>query len=138
MGGLAALKIERKHMTTPTIEQVLKNYRTFAAAERMKTGRPGPETVQNTVRGTKCVCEAAGIPLESGVDALTRKAIDNALVAFVGRGLSRITAWTYVCQVRSLFARWCRMYYRDAGWRIPRLELPSFRAAAPRYVVSAH
>ena len=85
-------------MTTPTIEQAIKSYTVFAAAERMKTGCPGEGTVANTVHGTKNVCEAAGIALESTVDAFTRKAIDNALVTFVGRGLSRITAWTYVCR----------------------------------------
>jgi len=121
-------------MTTPTIEQVLKSYRLFADAERMKTGRPGIETVANAVRGTKSVCRAAGVPLGQTVDALTRKSLDAALVAFVGQGLSRITAWTYVSQLRAVFARWCRPYYHDAGWRIPRLELPSFRATAPHYL----
>ena len=45
----------------PTIEQVLRHYRIISAAERMKTGRPGEETCANAIRGTKCVCEAAGL-----------------------------------------------------------------------------
>ena len=47
----------------PSIEQVIKCYRTIAAAERMKTGRPGENTVENAVRGTRCVCRAAGLSL---------------------------------------------------------------------------
>ena len=50
------------------------------------------------------------------------------------RGLTRLTAWSYVCQLQAVFARWCRPYYADAGWDIPPLDLPAFRAKAPRYV----
>ncbi len=118
----------------PTIEQVLKYYRVIAQSERMKTGRPGVGTVENALRGTRAVCRAAGVELDSPVSVLSRKAFDTALSTFVDYGLSRLTAWSYVCQLRAVFARWCRPYYVDAGWEIPPLEVPSFRASAPRYV----
>ena len=118
----------------PSIGQVLRCYRTIAAAERMKTGRPGENTVENAVRGTRCVCRAAGIPLEAPVGRLTRPALDAALSEFVRQGLSRISAWSYLCQLRSVFARWSLPYYRDAGWTLQPLELPVFRARPPRYV----
>lgn len=112
----------------------MKCYRVVAQSERMKTGRPGEGTVENALRGTGCVCRAAGIDLDSPVDTLTRQAFDTALAAFVERGLTRVTAWSYICQLRAIFARWCQPYYRDAGWEIPPLELPTFRAKAPRYI----
>lgn len=118
----------------PTIEQVMKCYRVVAQAERMKTGRPSEGTVENSLRGARMVCEAAGIALTSPVAVLTRQAVDAALVAFVDRGLTRITAWSYVGQLRAVFARWCRPYYKDAGWDLSPLEIPSFRAQAPRYM----
>ena len=121
-------------MITPTIEQVMKCYKTVAQTERMKTGRPGMETVSNALRGTKNVCRSAGIELTAPVTELTRKKIDVALASFMNRGLTRMSAWSYVCQLQSIFARWCLPYYKDAGWKIPTLELPSFRAKAPRYV----
>lgn len=121
-------------MAKPTIGQLLKTYRIIASMERMKTGRPGDETVANAVRGTRNVCAAAGIGLDATVDSLTRRAIDSALVEFLRRGLSRISAWSYVCQLRAVFARWCRPYYADAGWDIPALDIPAFRAVAPRYL----
>ena len=49
-------------------------------------------------------------------------------------GLTRLSAWSYVCQLRGVFAKWCRPYYEDAGWDIPPLDIPAFRAQAPRYV----
>ena len=119
---------------SPTIEQVMKSYRIIAQVERAKTGRPGVETVQNVIRGTKAVCFAAGVSIYKDVDALTRKVFDKALANFMNRGISRLSAWSYVCQTRALFAKWCLPYYRDAGWDIPTLELPSFRAQAPRYI----
>lgn len=117
----------------PTIEQVMKHYRMVAQAERMKTGRPDAVTVLNSLRGLRMVCEAAGIERTSSVEALTRQAFDVALASFMSRGLARITAWSYVCQLRAVFARWCQPYYRDAGWEIPQLEIPTFRAKPPRY-----
>ena len=118
----------------PTIEQVMKCYRVIAQIERMKTGRPGSGTVMNVLRGTVSVCGAAGVDVASGVDVLTRQRIDAALATFTGRGLTRLSAWSYVSQLRGLFAKWCAPYYRDAGWDIPSLDVPSFRAVAPRYV----
>lgn len=118
----------------PTIEEVIKCYKVVALTERMKTGRPGPETVLNALRGAANVCRAAGIELTSPVSAITRQRIDAALAAFMDRGVTRLSAWSYVCQLRGVFAKWCKPYYKDAGWDIPPLELPSFRARAPRYV----
>ena len=118
----------------PTIEQVMKCYRVVAQTKRMKTGRPGAETVANALRGTANVCRSAGIEITAPVTALTRKKIDLALASFMERGLTRLSAWSYVCQLRGVFAKWCKPYYEDAGWEIPPLDLPAFRAKAPRYV----
>jgi len=118
----------------PTIEEVMKCYRVVAQTERMKTGRPGIGTVANALRGTANVCRSAGLAMSEPITALTRKKIDLALATFMERGLTRLSAWSYVCQLRGVFAKWCRPYYNDAGWEIPPLDLPSFRAKAPRYV----
>ena len=109
-------------------------YRVVAQTERMKTGRPGEEMVANALRGATNVCRSAGVELTAPVTALTRKKIDHALATFMARGLTRLSAWSYVCQLRGVFAKWCKPYYDDAGWEIPPLDLPSFRAQAPRYV----
>ena len=118
----------------PTIEQVMKCYQIIAQTERMKTGRPGVETVANALRGTLNICRSAHIELASLVTSLTRKKIDIALAKFVERGLTRISAWSYVWQLKSVFAKWCMPYYKDAGWEIPPLDLPSFRTKAPHYI----
>ena len=118
----------------PTIEQVMKCYQIIAQTERMKTGRPGVDTVANALRGTVNICRSAHIELTSPVTSLTRKKIDIALATFVERGLTRISAWSYVWQLKSVFAKWCMPYYKDAGWEIPPLDLPSFRAKAPHYI----
>ena len=123
---------------TPTIKDILKCYPSIAKAERVKTGGPGAETVTNAIRGTRKVCRAAGIALGSGIDNLTRQNIDKALVVFMEQGLSRMSAWSYAGQLRAIFARWCLPYYKDIGWDIPPLELPTFRAKPPRYVRPPH
>lgn len=120
-------------MTTPTIEQVIKHYKIIAAAQRMKVGRPCPDTVANGIRSLRGLCAAAGIPITAPVSRINRKAIDVALVDFVARGLARVSAISYVGQSRSVFASWCRPYYREAGWRIPEIETPAFFTNPPRY-----
>ena len=117
----------------PTIRKVMKCYEAIAVAERAKTGRPCEATVQNTLSGTASVCRAGGVPLGATVDRITRKTIDTALATYLSRGVSRLSAWSYVCQMQALFARWCRPYYEDCGWEIPPLNLPAFRAQPPRY-----
>ena len=69
----------------PTIEQVMKCYQIIAQTERMKTGRPGEDTVANALRGTVNICRSAHIELTSPVTSLTRKKIDIALATFVER-----------------------------------------------------
>ena len=118
---------------TPTIQQIMRCYRIVAQTERMKTGRPGETTVANALNGAAKVCHAAGIELSEPIAALTRKKIDLALATFMEQGLTRLTAWSYVCQLRAVFAKWSQPYYTDAGWDVPPLDLPTFRAKAPRY-----
>lgn len=112
----------------------MKTYSIIAQTERAKTGRPSPATVLNVIRGTSLVCAAAGISTHCKITALTRKNIDKALSVFIARGLSRLTALSYITKLQGLFARWCLPYYKDADWEVPPLELPAFRVQPPRYM----
>ena len=118
----------------PTIAEVLKCYKSIALVERMKNGSPGEETVHNVKRGVRAVCEACGLPLSSPVTDLTRQRFERALATFMQRGLKRLTALTYLWQVKSLFAKWCTPYYKDLGFEIPDLEFPRIKAKAQRYI----
>lgn len=117
----------------PTIEQMIKCYRIIAQIERAKTGRPCEETVMNVLRGMIRVCNAVGVGIDTKVDVLTRKLFDKALAILMSRGITRLSAWSNICQLRGLFARWCQPYYKDAGWEIPEIELPVFRVKPLRY-----
>ncbi len=118
----------------PTIEEVMQCYQVIAQIERAKTGCPCERTVRNVIQGTRNVCDAAGIKLNNKIDALTRKSLDWALAAFMRRGITRLSAWSYVCQLRGLFARWCLPYYNDAGWVVPPLKMPIVKVTPPRYI----
>lgn len=120
-------------MTIPTIEQLMKCYSVIAVSERAKSGRPGKRTVENALAGMRNICVSAGIPFEASISRITRKAVDMALGSLIARGVSRLTARSYVWQMRSVFARWTRPYYVDAGWKVKELDLPNFRVQEPRY-----
>ena len=117
----------------PTIKQIRRAYPFFAAAERMKTGRPSEVSVQNVLSGVRKLCKASGLPARAPISAFTRQVFDRALVTFMERGLSRVSVRTYLQQFQALLGRWTRPYYADAGWEIPPIDLPNFRAIAPRY-----
>ena len=117
----------------PTIKQIRRAYPLFAAAERMKTGRPSEVSVQNVLSGVRKLCKASGLPGRAPISAFTRQVFDRALVTFMERGLSRVSVRTYLQQFQALLGRWTRPYYADAGWEIPPIDLPNFRAIAPRY-----
>ena len=118
---------------TPTINEVMHCYEAVAKAERMKCGSPCEATVKNTLKGTRHLCRAAGIGLDASVSAFTRQKIEQAVICFISRGNSRVSAWSFVCQLRALFAKWTVPYYKDAGWDIAPLELPTFKVRPTRY-----
>ena len=117
----------------PSIGNILNYYPTAANAERAKTGQPGNRTVLNVVCGAKHVFSAAGLKPTDPLSELSRQKFDCALATFLQNGYSRVTAASYVANVRSLFSRWALPYYTDLNWQIPQFEFPSFRALAPRY-----
>ena len=49
VGTIFPLTNKRRTNMIPTIEQVMKCYQSIAQTERMKTGRPGEETVANAL-----------------------------------------------------------------------------------------
>lgn len=121
-------------MKTPTFGEVVEMYKVIARVERLKNGRPGVRTVRNVVSGALRVIDAAGLSAADTVDAMTRRRLDDAVVRFLERGVSRLTAREYASEYRALFAKWCAPRYADAGWRLPAVAMPFIRAKAPGYV----
>lgn len=117
----------------PSLGNILDYYPKAANAERAKTGQPGSRTVCNVVCGARHAFTAAGLTRHDPVSTLSRQRFDCALATFLQNGLSRLTAASYVGNVRALFANWVLPYYKDLEWEIPPFEFPSFRAIAPRY-----
>ena len=120
--------------TTPTIQMVLENYPKIAAVERLRMERPCERTVESAIGGVRRLCEMGGIALSEPVTALTRKRLDRILDAARQSELKPITLWTYIYSLRAVFAKWTRPYYADMKWKMPELEMPSFRRQAPRYI----
>ena len=114
-------------MTTPTLSELKAQYLEAATIERLKTSKPSPTTVRNTLSGIRVFCAwlkgdapELGEPGNLGVDTLVApKLLRRYVAALLARGIRPISALSFVSQFRQLFARWTRPYYEDAGWRIP-------------------
>ena len=129
---------DMKH--TPTMKELIDAYLQSAEAERIKRDRPCRRTTANVIIGVSVVCRT--LQGESGggdwrewpAAAVTRKALDRYLMTARSRGVSPITAWSYLQSFRSLTAKWTLRYYEDRGWKIRPFEIPSCARRPPRYV----
>ena len=133
-------------MTTPTITKMVKVYVDSATVERLKCGRPGKGTVQNTLAGVKVFRrwlnerrEKLGyayigfdedFPL---VSIITPKLIHTYLADMLKGGVKPVTAMSYLNQFQQLFAKWVRPYYDDRGWKVPPFPSLGGRPKAQRY-----
>ena len=134
-------------METPTLTQMEKVYYVSAEVERLKCGRPGKCTVENTRIGVRTFRRWLNERRESlgyarigfdeefpRVSIVKAPLIHRYLADMLTAGTKPLTAMTYVSQLRQLFARWIRPYYEDQGWVIPPFPSLGGRPAAPRYV----
>jgi len=120
--------------TVPTMRMILEKYPKFAAVERMRMEKPCERSVISAIEGTRRLCEIGGISLDESIASLTRKRLEQTLDKARHSGLRPISIWSYLYSLRKLFAKWTRHYYADAKWHIPKLEMPSCRRQAPRYL----
>ncbi len=116
----------------PTFRELLEEYPKIAAVERIKCERPSRVTVSNAVGGVKAILPEGW--LDRSVRDLTRRRIDEYLVAAAEKGHCAVTAWSYVQQLRAVTASWTRPYYRELGWTLPAFDLPVCRRRPLRYV----
>lgn len=126
-------------MAIPTLAQMEKVYNMAAEVERMKCGRPGRKTVENTHLGVRAfrrwLSAREGCDADSPLASVVRPPLIHRYLAdMLKSGTKPLTAMTYVSQFRQLFARWIRPYYEDRGWTVPPFPSLGGRPAAPRYV----
>ena len=115
---------------TPTFRELIAVYVEIAKVERLKTGTPGEGTVRNVVHGVTYV---VGDHLDDPVTWLTRKRIDEYIVAALKARLSPVTVWGYLAQLQAITARWTRPYYSDRKISCPTFAIPRKKKRGSRY-----
>ena len=113
---------------------VLEDYPKIAAVERIRMERPCEKTVVGAICNIKRLCEIGSIALDEPISVFTRKKLQQILDAARSSSLKPITICSYLHSLKTVFAKWSLPYYADKKWNIPKIELPSCRRAAPRYV----
>ena len=133
-------------MAIPTLDKMVKVYLMAAEIERMKCGRPGKRTVQNTLLGVRNFrrwlnerreslgYERIGFDEEFPLVSIIKPTLIHRYLAdMLQSEIKPLTALSYIGQLRQLFARWIRPYYEDRGWRVPAFPSIGSRPSAPRY-----
>ena len=131
----------------PTMRRVQKVYLESAAIERLKCGKPGQGTVDNTRAGVRKFLQfietrdLLGDKLKEfdtvwdiPITIITPRLIRKYLSLLLKEDFKPISAMSYVLQLRQLFARWVHPYYEDHGWKIPQFPPLACHAKPPRYV----
>lgn len=124
-----------------------KVYLVSAEVERLKCGRPGRRTVENTLLGVRNFRRWLNDRRETlgyarigfdesfpSVSIVKPPLIRQYLADMLKSGTKPLTALSYLCQFRQLFAKWMRPYYEDQGWQVPPFPEIGGRPSAPRYV----
>ena len=130
-------------MTSPTINSMIKLYIESSKVEQLKCGRPCDNTIRNTLTGTKrflswmasCKKDGANSGESTDIKAceVNPRIIRRYLTYLLSSGMRPISAMSFVCQFRQLFAKWMRPYYEDAGWVVPAFPQLSRAAVVSRY-----
>ncbi len=124
-----------KKLNIPTFAQLLAAYQRIAELERTKSERPCVKTVCSAVCGVRRIIELLDPrAMERCVTWLDEGKIDAFLTEAIQRGMSPVSAWAYVMQLRAVTARWTRPYYAAMGFRVPAFRLPMWRRKLKRYM----
>lgn len=121
-------------MKTPTFAELLARYPKIAEIERMKCDCPSKRTVEGVIIGVRAVLRILEMTGEEKITDLTRGRIDTYFAAAAERGISPVSAWSYIHCLRGITAKWTRTYYAGRGWAVEPFDLPVKRRKAPRYV----
>ena len=118
----------------PTFLELLKAYPRIAERERIKSERPSQRTIWNVMNGVRCLLKRLGNDsFTQPITWMTEDRLDIFLVSAIRDGLSPVSAWSYVQQLKSLTASWTRRYYRALGFDVSTFSLPTWRRKAKRY-----
>lgn len=113
-----------KGKVKPTLEDVVRMYRTSAPRQRTKTGKPSIESADLAESNFKLLVAESGLKWTDAYDKLTPAVIDRCFEGFVKNGNSKTTAWTKVMSAKGIAPRWIDSYYEEAAMDRPTFRLP--------------
>jgi integrase len=124
-----------RSLKEPTFADMLNVYEDAAERERIKNGVPGERTALNTRKAFRRIISGCGLDMGDRASKLTAATLDHYLVDVISSGLAPTSAWTYISALKSIAPAWIPPYYAEAGFVLPRFEMPARRKAPPpRYV----
>ena len=126
---------KREGLKEMKFADLIREYKKAAELERVKSGKPAENTVDNNTRGLRRLIKEAGLSEEDKCSKMNVDLIDITITKLIQKGLEKITAWSYATTLQVVAPRWASSYYRHAGFKHPHFEMPSKRNMRPaRYV----
>ncbi len=122
----------------PSCRELLKAYEEMAWKRHWNPDyrRPAATTIDLVVTNFKRCVETSGLSWDTSYETLMDSdTVRRIFNAFREKGISGLTAFTYVCSMKSVTAKWTIVEYRDRGYEVSSPILPDFGRArdAPCY-----
>ena len=125
-------------MREPTLGQMLDCWEKFAL-ERSRDPRymkPTERSINTACKNFRYSFEAIGLTEDDNYRKLYNdRALQDAFDALVARGVSGVSAWSYIAAVQTFTSPWTERHWEKAGFIVhrPRMPDPGKAREAPRY-----
>lgn len=111
----------------PTLGELIKTYEQIATERRLdpRYQRPKENTINNTVKHFRiCMAELGLKETDDYRNLISDDSLKTLFDSFIRRGLSGVTAWTYVMTAQTVTSPWTRPIYERKGFLVRKAHMP--------------
>lgn len=119
-------------LRVPTIDELLRKYEEIAWKRNRDPNyaRPAARSIETAIKNFGYCVEASGLKDSAPITKLMDpEMIRKVFNVFMSRGVTGVSAWSYVSALQSVTATWAIAEYRDAGFLVQKPTMPDFGKA---------
>ena len=123
-----------RKLKVPSFAKLLEMYQDAAAAEQIKSGSPGPRTIETAVKYFQYLVDGCGFKWTEPMTKMKTGDIDKYIVGLIKAGKTPTTALSYAASCQSVTPKWAIEYYSREGYDVRPYQMPIFKnRKPPRY-----
>lgn len=124
-------KTPKKTKKALTIFSFIESYQIAAEKEYILTKEPSPRRAACNVWSLERLCRTMGIDINEPLTVLTPKVLEDYVVHSIQRGLKRVSVYSSMANIRSLFSTWALRYYEHNDLDVTIIKVPRPKRNTP-------